>query len=267
MHTHTKIDVIPLCTSFLRRSIYFLLAAGFFGLLAFLVVALLRAFLAGLAALLDEELAAGAVALVAEAADGVTAFVDFDLELAAAFFFGAAAFFLGLFALLALAAFGLAAALDFGFADLAFLAVVAFFLVALAAGVAATGAAGAAEALASVVTIALVLALATFFIVTFFVADAERFRLAAPPAALLLLDDRAFLVGEPPAFLVPTGVFDRLRGLADGDFFAAAFFLVPAADALFAAGTANLKLPLAPTPLVCFSDLFFVPARNADLRC
>jgi len=49
-YTQEKIDVIPLFTKFiLRRLVYFLLAAGFFGLLVFFG-ALLRAFFAGLAA-------------------------------------------------------------------------------------------------------------------------------------------------------------------------------------------------------------------------
>jgi len=247
---------------------YFLLAAPFFGLLAFFVVALLRAFLAGFAALLDEEVAgAEAAALAVPVDDDAVAFLAFAFVLPAAFFFGEAAFFLGLLALALPAALGLAAAFDFGFADLAFLAVVAFFLVAAAVvAVAVAGAVAVDEALASVAAVALVLALATFFVAAFFVGDAERFRLVAPPADFPLLDERAFFVDEPLVFLLPLGVFDRLRDFVDEDFFAVAF-LVPAADALFFAGVANLKLPLAPTPLVCFNDLFFVPARSADLRC
>jgi len=103
---------------------------------------------------------------------------------------------------------------------------------------------------------------AVFFVVAFFVGEAERFRLPAPPlAALGLLDDRAFFVLVPAAFLLPPGVFDRLR-----DFFAVVVFL-PVDFADFVVAAANLKLPLAPTPLVCFNDLFFVPALKADLRC
>lgn len=268
MHTHGKIDVIPLYTCFLRRTIYFLLAAAFLGLLAFFAAADLRAFFAGLAAALVDVFAAlGADdGAAVEAADGTAAAfigLDLDFDAPADFFFGDATFFFGLFALRAPAAFGLAAAFDFGLAVLAFFAVVAFFLVAVEA---AAGAGAGDVAVVTVVAVAVVLAFATFFGAAFFVGDAERFRLVAPPAALALLGDRAFFVLVPAGFLLPLGVFDRLLGFDEVDFLVPVFFL-PAADALFVAGAANLKLPLAPTPLVCRNVSFFVPARNADLRC
>ena len=117
---------------------------------------------------------------------------------------------------------------------------------------------------AVLVVAALLLAVAAFFVAAFLVGEAELFRLVAPPADFDLLDERAFFV--PVAFLLPPGVFDRLRDLDEADFFDARFVL-PAPDAAFFDAVANLKLPLAPTPLVCFNVLFFVPARKADLRC
>jgi len=264
--------------------VYFLFPEAFFGLFAFLVVALLRAFFAGLAALLVDVLAA----LVVEAADGAAAadavvddLVDFFAALlfafglafdapAADFFFGDAAFFFGLLALALPAAFALVGAFAFGLADpavLVFLALlVAFFLVAAAAA----EAVGAAEEAAFVVVAVLlvVLALAAFFVGAFFVGEAERFRLLAAPVDFDLLDDRAFFVFVPAAgFLVPPGVFDRLRGFDAVDFLPVDFFLPPDDALFFGAVAFNLKLPLAPIPFVCFNVLFFVPARKADLRC
>ena len=140
--------------------------------------------------------------------------------------------------------------------------VATFFLLA-AAEVDAGAAAGAVAGVA-----ALLAAAATGFLVdAFFVGEAERLRLLVPVADFaLLVDDDAFFFFSPAAFLLPPGVFDRLRGLAAADFLAAGFFFIPDAALAFT-GTGNLKLPLAPTPLVCFKDLFFVPARNADFRC
>lgn len=125
---------------------------------------------------------------------------------------------------------------------------------------------GALEAVVEAVLTAAVAAVepvATFLAGAFFAGEAERFRFV-PVADLGLLDERAFVV-----FLLPPGVFDRLRGLADADFFAGDDFFLPAAEPFFATDfeAPTLKLPLAPTPLVCFMDLFFVPARKADLRC
>lgn len=240
--------------------------AAFFGLLAFLGAAAFRTFFAAGAAALevvaDAEDAAGADDEVEVAVD--LGFAALALLLLAAFFFGAAAFFFGLLALPA--DFGLAAAFDFGLAVVAFLALVdAFFLLALAEAVAVAGAA-ATEALAVDAT-----AVAGFLAATSFVGEAERFRFVPPAAADFgLLDDRAFFVVVPAAFLLPPGVFDRLLGFALAGFFAdEAVFFLPAAEVFFFAGAAapNLKLPLAPTPLVCFNELFFVPARNADFRC
>ena len=79
-----------------------MLAAAFLGAFAFFgaLVALLRAFFSGLAAALFEDVLAGAAA---------------DPPLAA-FFFGAAAFFLGVLGLALPAALGLAAAFALGFA-------------------------------------------------------------------------------------------------------------------------------------------------------
>jgi len=251
------------------------LLAAFFELLAFFVVALLRAFLAAgaallLAAVVDDEEAVVDGAEVAAAAFPLDDFaLDFDAP-PAAFFFGAAAFFFGLLALPA--DFGLADALDFGLAaGLAFLAPVdAFFLLALAAVeavVAAAVAVGAFVVVAGLLAAAVVLA--AFFAGAFFVGEAERFRLLAPLADFVLLDDRAFFVLVPLAFLLPLGVFDRLRDLGFDDVLLAVVFFLPAADEPFfdVDDAANLKLPLAPTPFVCFNELFFVPARNADLRC
>jgi len=216
---------------FLRRLIYFLLAGAFFGLFAFFVVALLLAFFAGLAALVVDVFAAAAVVDDAPAVpvDDFVPRVDellFGFDGAAAIFFGAA-FFFGLLALAVPAAFGLAAAFALGLAlvaVLAFLAAGAFFLVALAAELAAVDGAGVAAAAVFVVVVALILVLVGFFVAAFFVAEAERFRLVAAPAALGLLDDRAFFVLAPPVFLLPLGVFDRLRDFVEVDFVAAFFF-------------------------------------------
>jgi len=119
--------------------------------------------------------------------------------------------FFGLVALALPAAFGLAGARDLGLARavVAFLALVAVFFGALAAVVVAVGAAAGA-ALVVALALALVLAGAAFFAGAFLVGDAELFRLLAPPVDFGLLDDRAFFV--PLAFLLPPGVFDRLRG-------------------------------------------------------
>jgi hypothetical protein len=252
-----------------------LFAAAFFGLFAFFVITLLRAFFCGFSALLvDVFAAAGVEAVDDEAAavpvDDLAAPFDellFDFDVPADFFFGDAAFFFGLLALPLPAPVGLAGAFDVGLAVravVAFLAlVVAFFLAALAAGAAAVD-----EALVLVVVgvLVLILTLAAFFVDAFFVGEAERFRLFAPPVDLPLLDDRAFFVLLPPDFLLPPGVFDRLRDLVEVDFVVVVFFL-PADEPLFFNAVPNLKLPLAPIPFVCFNELFFVPARNADLRC
>ncbi len=148
--------------------------------------------------------------------------------------------------------------------DFVFLAPVAFFVVALAAGVAV--AVDEAAVVGVAVAAAVVLVVAAFFVDAFFVGEAERFRLVPPLVDFDLLDDRAFLVLVPLDFLVPLGVFDRLRDFVVVDFFVVPFFL-PAEEAAFFARVANLKLPLAPTPLVCFKDRFFVPARKADFKC
>ena len=138
---------------------------------------------------------------------------------------------------------------------------------ALAAGVVA---AAAAVVGAGVLAVAAAV-VAGFFAGAFFAGEAERFRLLVPVAAFGLLDDRAFLVFVPPVFLLPPGVFDRLRDVVVAVFFVVvARFFLPAAEPFFAVAdvdAANLKLPLAPTPFVCFNDSFFVPARNADFRC
>lgn len=212
---------------------------------------------------------AALVVLPVDALDFVALLLDF-VDPPAAFFFGAAAFFFGLLALPA--DFGLAA-LDFGLAAIAFLAPVdAFFLLALAAGVVAAALAVVDGLLAAAVVVAavVVLAVAGFFAGAFFVGDAERFRLLVPLDDFGLLDERAFFVVAPPVFLVPLGVFDRLRDLVEVVFFVVVDdFFLPADETFFAGAVeaATLKLPLAPIPLVCFIDLFFVPARNADLRC
>ncbi len=103
-----------------------MLAAVFFGLLLFFVVALLRAVFAVLAALLVEVVALPAVLVDEAPAVAVEDFVarfdepvvvlDLDFDALAAFFLGAAAFFFGLLAFALPAAFGFAAALDFGLA-------------------------------------------------------------------------------------------------------------------------------------------------------
>jgi len=256
----------------LRRSVYFLLAEvffgalAFFGLLAFFVVAFLVVFFAGFAALVVVVLAvtAGDDAAAAVVVEGLAA-VFFAFDALAAFFFGAAAFFFGLLAFAFPAALGLADPLDFGLAVVAFFVTGAFFFVALAVEVFA-GAVAAAAVAPVLVVVALLLVVTAFFVVAFLVGEAERFRLVPPAADFDLLDERAFFVVVPLAFLLPLGVFDRLRGLAEVDFFEVRFFPpVDAAD--FFVGVANLKLPLAPTPFVCFNVLFFVPARKADFKC
>lgn len=210
------------------------LAAGFdFGLAVFFAaVAVVELLL-----LVDDEAAVDDLALE-------LLLLDLAVPLAA-FFFGEAAFFFGLLALPA--DFGFAADFDLEAAGLAFLAPDdALFLL----GEAAAGAedvelvVGAAAAAALVVDVLAVVEVATFFADDFFAGDGERFRLVPPAAALGLLLDR-----------LAAGFF---VDLAVVDFFFAAFF---------GAAAPILKLPLAPAPFVCFSDLFFVPARNADLRC
>jgi len=187
------------------------LLAAFFELLAFFAGALLRAFFAAGAAVL---LLAAVLEVVVEAAgadddeaapavlplDGL----DFEALLLgfadppAAFFFGDAAFFFGLLALPAV--FGLAAALDFGLADFAFLAPVdAFFLLA--------GAVAVADGAAVVVGGLAVVAAATvagFLADAFFVGEAERFRLLVPLADFGLLDDRAFFCFSTTCFFTST---------------------------------------------------------------
>ena len=92
----------------------FLGALVFFGLLAFFAVAgFFAALVGGLAELLLDALAPPVVAADV-AVDGLAAFLVFDAP--AAFFFGDAAFFLGLFAFALPAALGLAAAFDLGLA-------------------------------------------------------------------------------------------------------------------------------------------------------
>lgn len=211
------------------------LAAGFdFGLTVFFAaVAVVELLL-----LVDDEAAVDDLALE-------LLLLDLAVPLAA-FFFGEAAFFFGLLALPA--DFGFAADFDLEAAGLAFLAPDdALFLL----GEAAAGAEGvelvvgaAAAAAALVVDVLAVVEVATFFADDFFAGEGERFRLVPPAAALGLLLDR-----------LAAGFF---VDLAVVDFFFAAFF---------GAAAPILKLPLAPAPFVCFSDLFFVPARNADLRC
>lgn len=211
------------------------LAAGFdFGLAVFFAaVAVVELLL-----LVDDEAAVDDLALE-------LLLLDLAVPLAA-FFFGEAAFFFGLLALPA--DFGFAADFDLEAAGLAFLAPDdALFLL----GEAAAGAEGvelvvgaAAAAAALVVDVLAVVEVATFFADDFFAGEGERFRLVPPAAALGLLLDR-----------LAAGFF---VDLAVVDFFFAVFF---------GAAAPILKLPLAPAPFVCFSDLFFVPARNADLRC
>jgi len=210
----------------------------------------LRGFLAALLLpVLDEVVEAGAAddevvdaALLAVPVDDlVVLLLDFD-ALPAVFFLGDAAFFFGLFALPA----------DFGFAVVAFFApVAAFFFVALAAELVA-------DVPAVVVVVVVVelfvseaeavveAAVATFLVEAFLVGDAERFRFV-PVADFDLVDDRDF---EPVDVLLPLGVFDRLRDVAEADLFAGAFFFVPAAEAGL---PPTLKLPLAPAPFVCFN--------------
>jgi hypothetical protein len=264
--------------------IHFLVGA-FFETLGFFVAALLLFFFAAGAALLfavfDDVVEGAAAVDVAEALPAVFPLDGFDFDVLllafdvppAAFFFDDVAFFFGLLALLA--GFALADPFDFGLAVLAFLAPVdAFFLLAPAAGVVA-GAVAVAGATVVVVdgllVAAVVLVVAAFF-AGFLVGEAERFRLLVPLDDFGLLDDGAFFVLVPPVFLLPPGVFDRLRDfVADDvlvvDFLVVDFFFVPADEPFFDGDAANLKLPLAPTPFVCFNVLFFVPARNADLRC
>lgn len=233
--------------------------------MAFLAGAALRTFFAGAAEALVEALEEGA-ATGAVPADGLAAGALL-LDLDAAFFFGDAAFF---FELLALADLGLAAALGFGFeavAVLAFLAAgAARFLVTVEvvdedAGVVAAG------ALAALLVL---VAGAAFLAGAFFAGDAERLRLLVVDFAFDG-DDAVFFFGATDFFAAP-GVFDRLRDVEAAGlivFVAVVFaFFVPAADErLVGVAPDNLKLPLAPTPLVCFNVLFFVPARSADFKC
>ena len=130
---------------------------------------------------------------------------------------------------------------------------------------AAAGAGVVAGAAAAFVAVEAAAGVATFLTAAFFVGDAERLRLVAPPADLALLGERAFF---GLAALLPAGVFDRLRGfVAEAFLVVVVAFFLPADDALFFTVSATLKLPLAPTPLTCFNDLFLVPARNADFKC
>ena len=128
MHTREKIDAVALYTTVficLRREVYFLFVAVFFeaadflGALAFLAAGFFAAFfagLAGLAALLVDELAAAVdeEAPAAVPVEALAAFFGFDAP--AAFFLGAAAFFFGLFAFAFPAALGFADFVDFGLA-------------------------------------------------------------------------------------------------------------------------------------------------------
>jgi len=254
---------------FLGGLIHFLLTAFFVVLAFFVPVFFLGAFFAAEAALLPLVDDAFEAAVDDEAA-AAAGFEVVALDFAAAFFFGDAAFFFGLFALAPDFAF---VAFDFGLAVLAFFAPVAgFFLLAVVADDDAI-AAGTLEVVAELLLPAAAAAatagageaVAAFLLDAFFAGDAERFRFV-PVADFGLLAEGDFL---PADFLPPPGVFDRLRGLADADFFAGEAFFFPAAEPVFAAVVeeCTLKLPLAPTPFVCFSDLFFVPARKADLRC
>jgi len=220
--------------------IHFLLGAFFEGL-GFFVAALLRVVFAAGAALLllvavfDDVVEAAAVDDVAEALPAVFPLDDFDfgvLLLAfdappAAFFFDDVAFFFGLLALPV--DFPLTDPLDFGLAVLAFLAPVgAFFLLALAAGVVAGVLAGADATFVVVdglLVAAVVLVVAAFF-VDFLVGEAERFRLLVPLDDFGLLDDGAFFVVVPPVFLLPLGVFDRLRDFVVDDFVVVDFLVV-----------------------------------------
>jgi hypothetical protein len=117
---------------------------------------------------------------------------------------------------------------------------------------------GAAAAAAAVVAV-----VATFLADAFLAGEAECFRFV-PVADFGLLDDElAFVV------FAALGVFERLRDFVVEDFFVVDVFFFPAAEPFFAvpADECNLKLPVAPTPFVCFKDLFPVPVRKADLRC
>lgn len=223
-------------------------ALDFLGLFAFFVVAFLVVFFSGLAALLVVVLAAATVddaPVVVVLVEGLAAFFGFDA--AAVFFFGDAAFFVELFAFASPVAFGLADSLDFVLVVLAFLVTVALFFVALATEVLAGPVADAAVATVLVVD-ALVLAVATFFVPAFLVGEGERLRLAPPVVDFDLLDERAFVV--PLGFLLPVGVFDRLRGVGEVDFVEVRLFRLVEVVVFFTI-VANLKLPLAPTPLVC----------------
>lgn len=203
------------------KSIHFL-AAAFFGLLAFLAAFGLLAFLVDLVAVDDDPLAAVVAEDDPEAVADLVVFLAFGFDVPAAFFFGDAAFFFGLLALPA--AFGLADPFDFGLAApavLAFLVPDAFFFGVVVAELAAV-VETAAVVPVLVVAAVLLLVVAAFF-VTFLVGEAERFRLVAPPADFALLDD-VFFVLVPVDFLFPPGVFDRLRGLAEPDFFVDVFF-------------------------------------------
>ena len=114
---------------------------------------------------------------------------------------------------------------------------------------------------------------AAFLAGAFFAGDGERLRLLVVDFAFDG-DDAAFFFGATDFFAAP-GVFDRLRDFDAAGFFVVfvvvvavfAFFLPVADERFVGAAPDNLKLPLAPTPLVCFNVLFFVPARSADLRC
>lgn len=126
--------------------------------------------------------------------------------------------------------------------------------------VAAAAGAGAGAAVDGAAAAGTLLVVVAAFFGAFLAGDAERLRLLL--VALGLLDERAaavFFLSPAAGFLLGPGVFDRLRGLAALGFFAvatAAFlvFLPVEVDFFFAGAEANLKLPLAPIPLVCFND-------------
>ena len=154
---------------------------------------------------------------------------------------------------------------------MAFLAAgAARFLLAVEVADVDAGVAAAAGALAALLVL---VAGAAFLAGAFFAGDAERLRLLVVDFAFDG-DDAAFFFGATDFFAAP-GVFDRLRDFEAAGFLVAvvfvvavfAFFLPAADERLVGAAPDNLKLPLAPTPLVCFNVLFFVPARSADFKC
>jgi hypothetical protein len=263
-HTRKNRCYTTIYITFSSDFIYFLLAAFFEFFFPFFAVVLLGAFFAAGAALvagLDDIVEAALVAV--EDFDLVAALLDFFAP-PVAFFFVDVAFFFGLLALPADFALAVPAVLAF------FALAGAFFLLAVAAGaVAAAVEVGAVvfavvELLeAAAAAAAVVAVVATFFADAFLAGEAERFRFV-PVADFGLLDDElAFVV------FAALGVFERLRDFVVEDFFVVDVFFFPAAEPFFAvpADECNLKLPVAPTPFVCFIDLFPVPVRKADLRC